>query len=166
MANGETSERGESDETLAEWGEGVELPEWAYTVIPYPPPDVEAAPFIDPGQPHPADVEGGQNDTEVTVAVDWGEFISQTAQGVISGWVGQQFAPPVIHGSVPPGTGPVMPVPTKVTVDTKTGEVTPCKRRRRRRLLTSSDLSDLASLKTIVGGGAALNAAVVKAVRR
>lgn len=56
--------------------------------------------------------------------------------------------------------------PRSVTVDTLTGKVTPCRRRRRRRLLTSSDLADLASLKAIVGGGAAMNAAVVKAVRR
>lgn len=46
-----------------------------------------------------------------------------------------------------------------------TGEISPLRRRRRRRLLTAGDLSDIASLKAIVGGGAALNAAVVKAMK-
>lgn len=46
-----------------------------------------------------------------------------------------------------------------------TGEVTPLRRRRRRKLLTSGDLQSIASLKAIVGGGAALNAIVVKAMR-
>jgi len=32
-------------------------------------------------------------------------------------------------------------------------------------LLTNRDLADLASLKTITGGGAALNSAVIRAVR-
>lgn len=40
------------------------------------------------------------------------------------------------------------------------------RRRRRRRLLTPTDLNDLAALKTIVGGGQAINFAVMKAVRR
>ncbi len=51
-----------------------------------------------------------------------------------------------------------------VTLDRETGKIT-CKRRRRRRLLTNRDLADLASLKTVVGGGAALNSAVIRAVR-
>lgn len=51
-----------------------------------------------------------------------------------------------------------------VTLDRQTGKIS-CKRRRRRRLLTNRDLADLASLKTITGGGAALNAAVIRAVR-
>jgi len=51
-----------------------------------------------------------------------------------------------------------------VTLDRETGKIS-CERRRRRRLLTNRDLADLASLKTITGGGAALNAAVIRAVR-
>ncbi len=46
-----------------------------------------------------------------------------------------------------------------------TNEISPLRRRRRRRLFTAGDLRDIASLKAIVGGGAALNAAVVKAIR-
>ena len=57
--------------------------------------------------------------------------------------------------------------PAKVTVDTRTGQVTPCRRRRRRRLLTPTDLADLASLQTLVGKGSdAMKFAVTKAVRR
>lgn len=56
--------------------------------------------------------------------------------------------------------------PAKVTVDTRTGQVTSCKRRRRKRLLTPTDLSDLAALAAIVGKGDALKMAVAKAVRR
>ncbi len=51
-----------------------------------------------------------------------------------------------------------------VTLDRETGKIS-CRRRRRRRLLTNRDLADLASLKTITGGGAALNSAVIRAVR-
>lgn len=77
----------------------------------------------------------------------------------------------ILQGQRPGGQLPFVqtsaPQSETVTVNTRTGEVKPCaKRRRRRRLLTASDLSDLASLKAIVGGGAAMNAAVVKAVRR
>ncbi len=46
-----------------------------------------------------------------------------------------------------------------------TGEITPLRRRRKKKLLTNSDLSCIAALKALVGGGAALNAAVVKAMR-
>lgn len=58
---------------------------------------------------------------------------------------------------------PVGPKYAKVCL--ATGAVTPLRRRRRRRLLTSSDIKDLAALKAIVGG-AALQGAVVQAIRR
>lgn len=67
-------------------------------------------------------------------------------------------------GNYPVDPGPMTP-PQKVTVDTRTGKITPCRRRRRRRLLTASDINDLAALKAIVGGGQAMNLAVAKAVR-
>ncbi len=63
-------------------------------------------------------------------------------------------------------SGTLQTMGSKVTVDTATGKVTPCRRRRRRRLLTPTDLNDLAALKTIVGGGQSMNFAVMKAVRR
>lgn len=112
--------------------------------------------------PDIADETGGP-----PVAVDWGGILGQVAGGLFdpfgmgkatTNFFGPQQAPLALGG----GAG----VPPKVTVDTRTGKVTTCRRRRRRRLLTSSDLADIAALKAIVGGGAALNSAVVKAVRR
>jgi len=51
------------------------------------------------------------------------------------------------------GRAPQYPVPgqlpAKVTVDTRTGKVTPCKRRRRRKLLTESDFNVLLRVATL-----------------
>ncbi len=94
------------------------------------------------------------------VAIDWGDIFGNVITdigkglGVPNPFTGTQVSQP----------GGAMPA--KVTVDTRTGAVTPCRRRRRRRLLTDSDLADLSALKTIVGGGQAMNFAVQKAVRR
>lgn len=110
---------------------------------------------------------------EAEMAVDWGDVIGG-ALGTIAGGLGGGQAPTwggfsmpgqLSYGSGGPGR-PAESAPRTVVVDTVTGKVSACRRRRRRRLLTSSDLADLASLKSIVGGGAAMNAAVVKAVRR
>jgi len=118
----------------------------------------------------------------------WTDIIS----GVVDVFQGQQFGgyniqppgyfpglttgpgPTQIPGgsaATPPGGWPVTADGTAncgnrryVTLDRETGKIS-CKRRRRRRLLTNRDLADLASLKTITGGGAALNAAVIRAVR-
>lgn len=60
----------------------------------------------------------------------------------------------------PAGCGPKY---AKICLSTNV--ITPLRRRRRRKLLTSSDLNQLAALKAIIGGGAGLNAAVVKAMR-
>ena len=95
------------------------------------------------------------------MAVDWGNVLSgaiDIAQGQRPGG-GMSFAP----GGLPTYSPPP---PAKVTVDTRTGQVTPCRRRRRRRLLTPTDLSDLAALAAVVGKGDALKMAVAKAVRR
>ncbi len=105
------------------------------------------------------------------VAFSWGDF----AGNVLGGIAGGMFDPVGLGSGVkgllsspsqPTYSGAPAQMPAKVTYDTRTGVVTPCRRRRRRRLLTSSDLADIAALKAIVGGGAALNAVVVKAVRR
>ncbi len=61
------------------------------------------------------------------------------------------------------GCPPVGPKYAKICLATR--QITPLRRRRRRRLLTSSDIKDLAALKAIVGG-AALQGAVVQAIRR
>ena len=107
------------------------------------------------------------------MAVDWGDVAGQVIGGLFGGGntpsAPAGLAAPHMVGLPaysPPAPGFRTTPPAKVTVDTRTGAVVPCRRRRRRRLLTSSDLADLASLKAIVGGGAAMNAAVVKAVRR
>lgn len=88
------------------------------------------------------------------VAIDWGDVLGG-ALGDIAGQLG-----------APGFSGPVAPVPSQVIVDTRTGAVKPCRRKRRRRLLTPTDLSDLAALKTITGNNDALKFAVMKAVRR
>ncbi len=46
-----------------------------------------------------------------------------------------------------------------------TQTVTPMRRRRKKNLVSAGDLQGLAAIKAIVGGGAALNAAVIKALR-
>lgn len=138
------------------WGENP-LPPGIYDIPPEDtrPNELPPPPIPEEGGPATRDAEG-----DVDMATDWGDFISQTTQDFITGFVGGGSTPaPTV------GVGGVAP-PARVTVDTRTGAVTPCKRRRRRRLLTSSDLNDLAALKTIVGGGQALNGAVIKAVRR
>ena len=105
---------------------------------------------------------GVATDGDPDMAIDWGDVI-----GVGLGSVAQQLVggSPTIHPG-PPSLQAANP-PAKVTVDTRTGQVTPCRRRRRRRLLTPTDLADLASLQTLVGKGSdAMKFAVTKAVRR
>jgi hypothetical protein len=111
-------------------------------------------------------------ETESEVAIDWGTVIGGALGDIAGGLIGPG-APPVAYnttqGFLPTvtGGGPSgIPSGAKVQIDPKTGKVTLCRRRRRRRLLTPTDLNDLAALKTIVGGGQAINFAVMKAVRR
>lgn len=103
------------------------------------------------------------------MAIDWGDVIGG-ALGSIGRQMGGGYSPPVVYnpGFAPGGTAGlgVPPGTRNVTVDTVTGKVTPCRRRRRRRLLTPTDLSDLAALAAVVGKGDALKMAVAKAVRR
>lgn len=116
--------------------------------------------------------EGGWNEDEwvteeeAEMAIDWGSVVSgaiDIAQGQVAG----PRLPPLSLAAPMAGGGSFSyPAGQKVTVDTATGKVTLCRRRRRRRLLTPTDLNDLAALKTIVGGGQAINFAVMKAVRR
>lgn len=98
------------------------------------------------------------------MAFDWGDVIGAGLGAAASQFGGNSYAggpPPALP--ITAGAAP----PARVTVDTRTGQVTPCRRRRRRRLLTPTDLSDLAALQALVGkGSTALNMAVAKAVRR
>jgi len=101
-------------------------------------------------------------------AWDWGAAASgviDILQGQSVGGGGTGYVPPANFGMSPPASGGGA-VPRKVTVDTVTGAISKCGRRRRRRLLTPTDINDLAALKAIVGGGQSMNLAVAKAVRR
>lgn len=125
-----------------------------------------------------------QPDEEEDVPVDWGEVLGTIVGGYLDPFgtgeattsffnqpraiapaTGGALPPPPPTGGVPmPGAcGPTGPKYGKICL--ATGVITPLRRRRRRRLLTSSDIKDLSALKSIVGG-AALQGAVVQAVRR
>jgi len=97
-----------------------------------------------------------------TQVADWGDIFGTALGSVAESFMTQ---PVGFGGTYGGGTSVALPPPTKVTVDTRTGKVTACRRRRRRRLVTAGDLQDIAALKAIIGGGSALNAAVVKAIR-
>ncbi len=122
--------------------------------------------------------------------IDWGVDVGAAVFGGILDPVGigsairTAYAPSALTGGVTglPSLGQqtsLAPAPRGVTtmagcpptgpkyakICLATNEITPLRRRRRRRLLTSSDIKDLSALKSIVGG-AALQAAVVQAVRR
>lgn len=119
-------------------------------------------------------------------SIDWGEAVGTILGGVLDPFgvgqyaraalsppttvtgipsLGQQVQPAVQPGRmmVQNGCPPYGPKYAKICL--ATNEITPLRRRRRRRLLTSSDIKDLAALKAIVGG-AALQGAVVQAIRR
>ncbi len=130
-----------------------------------------------------------EEDVGLFDAVDWGEVAGTIVGGIFDPFgVGAAtqaaFSPPGVVpsatqglSSIPPVTGitggavmqtgaacpPTGPKYGKICL--ATGVITPLRRRRRRRLLTSSDIKDLSALKSIVGG-AALQGAVVQAVRR
>lgn len=105
------------------------------------------------------DVDVQQGDD---MAADWGEFFQGVLGRGVDAWLGSQTGRKDSFASWPTG-----PVPTEVVVNTQTGEVKKCPRRRRRRLLTPTDLSDLAALAALVGkGSTSMNLAVAKAVRR
>jgi len=131
-----------------------------------------------------------ETSTEVDVpfhdSIDWGSIAGSVIGGVLDpfgvgaaiqtawsppGAVGVAQTVPNLGGpagvqAMPQTTGgcpPYGPKYAKICLSTR--EITPLRRRRRRRLLTSSDIKDLAALKAIVGG-AALQGAVVQAIRR
>ncbi len=159
----------------------------------HPEGDYPAGSIFAPGQAWGGGDDHGLDSEDPTVAIDWGAIVDWGLD-TLSGTQPWQtfgnaqptptmsFAGPVPN--LPPPSGvPGQPTTITgysggtavtngdtcgnrryVTLDRETGKIS-CKRRRRRRLLTNRDLADLASLKTITGGGAALNAAVIRAVR-
>lgn len=122
-------------------------------------------------------------------AVDWGEIVGGVVGGIFdpfgAGAAAQAaFSPQTVVAtpglnapvatSISPTGGAMQVTPGATCPSTgpkylkycvATGQFMPLRRRRRRRLLTSSDIKDLSALKSIVGG-AALQGAVVQAVRR
>lgn len=91
-------------------------------------------------------------DTEM--AIDWGGLANigiDFLQGQTGGTGINPNPAPYLGGGYEPGVIRTPTLPTKVTVDTKTGKVTTCKRRRRRRLLTEGDFNDLMRISTLPG---------------
>ena len=134
---------------LPEWASipAPGLPEWAYE----PETDWETV-------QNPYEQEG------TVMAQPWGDFISGIGQRYITDQLGLGGPQTFAGAGIPASPAPL---PAQVTVDTRTGQVKPCRRRRRRRLLTPTDLADLAALQALVGkGSTSLNLAVAKAVRR
>ncbi len=158
----------------------------------HPEGDFPAGSIFAPGREWSDELDADPQEDDV--AIDWGGVLDwglETLAGQqpwqtfgaanVAGPAGLGFAPPNISLPSPSGvpgrpttitgysggsavTGDNCGNRRYVTLDRETGKIS-CKRRRRRRLLTNRDLADLASLKTITGGGAALNAAVIRAVR-
>jgi len=154
--------------------------------------DPEAAPystvFETDGVEEYAPETNGDDDVSI-----WTDILGTAASAAIANqWPTAQAQPGFALAQAPPATttfgdattivqAPVSPVAASVMAGScstcppngprygkiclATGEVTPLRRRRRRKLVTASDLQGLASIKAIVGGGAAMNAAVVKALR-
>lgn len=105
---------------------------------------------------------------EVEVAVDWGALITgginlaNTYGQMTSGQLATAFSDTTVMAARG-GTGG--PVPAKVTVDTVTGKVTPCRRRRRKPLLTDADFAALAKVASLPNN-ANVRTALAQAIRR
>lgn len=85
-------------------------------------------------------------ETEEDMAVDWGGVIQQVVGGTFDPLGLGAQARSMFAGV--PGT-PAQATPRTVTVDTVTGRVSTCRRRRRRRLLTEGDFNDLMRIATL-----------------
>ncbi len=84
----------------------------------------------------------GKSQEENEVALDWGEIIGGALGTMSTQFIGPQQSPgPMSYVAEAP--------PARVTVDTRTGKVTPCRRRRRRKLLTESDFNVLLRISTL-----------------
>lgn len=80
----------------------------------------------------------------------WDWFENATALGNLGTAVGWWGGGDQVAASAPAGAAPGgATMPAKVTVDTRTGKVTACKRRRRRKLLTESDFNVLLRVATL-----------------
>lgn len=151
-----------SEQTMEEWLEGTTLPPGAFEPAIGDPTMPTRTPDFGVARPPPViPVTPPFHSEDSEMAVDWGQVITDIGQTLITGdrGVGNQLGMPPAYPT--PAT-----MPNRVEVDTRTGQIKPCRRRRRRRLLTPTDLSDLAALQAIVGKGDALKLAVAKAAKR
>lgn len=86
------------------------------------------------------------------MAIDWGGLFN-IGVDYLQGQTGGTGYSPAPNQFVQPTPGINYPVataqPRTVTIDTVTGKVTACKRRRRRRLLTEGDFNDLMRISTL-----------------
>ncbi len=112
----------------------VPVPVFQEPVLPRGPPNGTAGP--------------GTSQEEVPVAAfDWGSLF--TPGGVVTGALDYFTTPAGAVAGQSFMQAPVAQVPAKVTVDTRTGKVTPCRRQRRRKLLTESDFNVLLRISTL-----------------
>lgn len=89
-----------------------------------------------------------RSEKENSVAIDWGDIASTAIGSAFQGFFGDS-APGYGGNLTPTMYGQPQTIPAKVTVDTRTGKVVPCRRRRRRKLLTESDFNVLLRISTL-----------------
>jgi len=110
---------------------------------------LENTPDTDWGRVYDAYVILNNPPEEEVPVFDWLQSATTLGQlGSAVGWWGDQPAP-AIQGLAPPMAAASGAPPAKVTLDTRTGKITKCKRRRRRKLLTESDFNVLLRVATL-----------------
>lgn len=131
-----------------------------------PPIIFSPAPILLPGQVDPgAEEYETQSQKDDEMAIDWGGAFSAgidllQGQSVGGGPLGFTDTQAMAARG---GSGG--PVPANVTVNTKTGKVTPCRRRRRKPLLTDADFAALAKVASLPNN-ANVRTALAQAIRR
>lgn len=126
------------------------------------------------GRPYEEGPSSRQNDLEEEQVADWGDILGAAIdvwQGQAPGGGAGWNTPGIIPGFSGPVGVPASGIPdyggtpSRVTIDTRTGRVTKCGRRRRRRLLTESDFNDLMRIATLPNN-ANVRTALAKSIGR
>ncbi len=127
--------------TPTDWGEFYD----EYVILN---PEVPVPVFQEPVSPRgaPSGTVLPGTSQESNVAIDWGEIASTAIGSAFQGYFGDSA--PGYGGNLTP-TAAFVGAPQTVTVNTRTGKVTPCRRRRRRKLLTESDFNVLLRISTL-----------------
>ncbi len=104
----------------------------------------------------------------VNTSIDWGDVVVGALRGA-AGWdpFGAQAAMGDPFGFVqtqPVGGGAMVPPPKKVTVDTQTGKVTPCRRTRAKKILTQTNFGMILQISTLPNN-ANVRIALAKAIK-